>query len=187
VNVVETAARAAWAVTADEVKAQSRIDGADEDLYLAALIQRVQEDLEAECDRAFSDRTLRLTMAAFPARILLPFAPAKEVTSIAYVDADGVTQTLASTAYTLDADAEPAVIVPAYGTSWPSTRPVPKAVTVLYTAGGWGTARPLPNAYKDAILATVAFRFENREDSGFPAAVIDNLVNLRVWASYGGQ
>ncbi len=186
-NVVETAARSAWAVTTDEVKAQSRIDGADQDIFLQTLIQRVQEDLEVECDRAFSDRTLRLTMAAFPARILLPFPPAKEVTSIAYVDAAGVTQTLAPTAYTLDSDAEPAAIVQAYGTSWPSTRPVPKAVTVLYTAGGWGTDRPLPNVFKDAILATVAYRFENREDSGFPDAVIDNLANLRVWASYGGQ
>ncbi len=186
-NIVETAARATWAVTAEEVKAQGRITGTDEDAYIASLIQRVQEDLEVACDRAFSDRSLRLTLAAFPARILLPFAPAKEITSITYVDQDGVTQTLGPTAYTLDADAEPAVVVPAYGTSWPSTRAVPAAVTITYTAGGWGSARPLPHVYKDAILATVVYRFDTREDSGYPQAVLDNLPNLCLWTSYGAQ
>lgn len=189
--MVQAAARTAWAVTVEEVKAQARIDGSDEDAYLATLIQRVQTDLELECDRAFSEIDFRLTMAAFPpGGIRIPRPPLKigaGLVEIQYVDTNGVTQTLDASAYDIDADSEPAVITPVYGTTWPVTRDTRVAVTITFTAGGWDDARPLPSQYLDAIIATVAYRHENREDSGYPQAVIDNLPNLRLWATYPGQ
>ena len=58
--------------------------------------------------------------------------PAASVTSLKYFDADGVQQTLSSGAYALDSadDYGPAYVVPAYASSWPSTRDQVNAVAL---------------------------------------------------------
>jgi uncharacterized phiE125 gp8 family phage protein len=66
-------------------------------------------------------------------RIVLSRVPLISVTSITYVDTDGVTQTLSTSYYT--PDTVKGKIDLAYGQTWPSTRCQPNAVTVRFVAG----------------------------------------------------
>lgn len=66
--------------------------------------------------------------------ICVPCVPLISVTSITYIDVDGVTQTLSSSLYSIT-DPAKGVITLNYGESWPTTRWQPNAVTVRFVAG----------------------------------------------------
>lgn len=91
--------------------------------------------------------------------ILLP--PIQSVTSITYVDNDGVTQTLSASNYVVDTKTQPTRITPAYGLSWPSTRDQNNAVTIRFVAG-YGAAADVPQCIKNWILMRVASLWDNR-------------------------
>jgi uncharacterized phiE125 gp8 family phage protein len=91
--------------------------------------------------------------------ILLPHIPVSSVTSIAYVDTAGNTQTWSAIKYTVDRTTRGARIVPAYGEAWPDVRRQPKAVTILYTSG-YASAADYPPGMVAAILTYVRMNFE---------------------------
>src|SRR5690606_36285460 len=81
-------------------------------------------------------QTLTLTLDRFPCGpIYLPYPPLQSVSSIGYVDPQGVAQTVGVADYQVDINSEPGRLVPAYGTTWPSTQCVLGAVTIEYVAG----------------------------------------------------
>lgn len=123
-----------------DVKAALRIDATDLDDVVDSLIVAARMHIEAICRRALVRQVRRLVLDAFPGctdryEIRLPVAPLRAVESITYLDLDGVEQTLAASAYRVDAVSEIPRIVPAYNTDWPDTYGVPNAVTVTYSAG----------------------------------------------------
>ncbi len=95
--------------------------------------------------------------------IYLDHSPVVSVDSLQYIDQDGVTQTLASSAYKLDSVTAPARLVPAYGTTWPSTRNEINAVSVTYTCG-FGAAAAVPETIKRWMLLRIGALYENREE-----------------------
>ncbi len=94
--------------------------------------------------------------------IYLDHSPVVSVDLLQYIDQDGVTQTLASSAYKLDSVTAPARLVPAYGTTWPSTRNEINAVSVTYTCG-FGAAAAVPETIKRWMLLRIGALYENRE------------------------
>ena len=163
-------------ITTAEAKAHLRVDIADDDTLIAALVKAARRWCEEATNRAFVTQTWDLRLDHFPGwgswrgpyadlasvEILVPISPLASVTSITYVDTDGTSQTLATAKYTVDSASEPARIVPAYGESWPDTRDVPNAVTVRFVAG-YGAATAVPERIKAAIKLMVASLYENRE------------------------
>lgn len=95
--------------------------------------------------------------------IWLPRAPLQTVDSITYVDGAGAVQTLAPSAYLVDAISEPARITPAPDTTWPSTQARANAVTVTFTAGYGTTGAAVPVGIQHWILLMTATLYENRE------------------------
>ncbi len=95
--------------------------------------------------------------------IYLDHSPVVSVDSLQYIDQDGVTQTLASSAYKLDSVTAPARLVPAYGTTWPTTRNEINAVSVTYTCG-FGAAAAVPETIKRWMLLRIGALYENREE-----------------------
>lgn len=95
--------------------------------------------------------------------IFLAHDPIVSVDSIAYIDQYGVTQTLASNQYKLDNISAPARILPAYGTTWPTTRNEINAVTVTYTCG-YGSASDVPESIKSWMKLRIGAMYENREE-----------------------
>lgn len=132
------------------------------DPHLTRLIVAARVTAERITRRALVTQTWALYLPMFPGwEIAIPKPPLQSVSSISYVDADGVTQTLATDQYLVDARSEPACIVPAYGLVWPVTRVQPNAVTVRFVCG-YGAAAAVPAGIKNWMLMRIATLWRNR-------------------------
>ncbi len=94
--------------------------------------------------------------------IYLGHSPVSAVTSIVYIDQDGVTQTLDPLAYKLDKVSEPARLVPSFGNSWPPARNEINSVTITFTCG-YGIPAKVPEGIKRWMLLHIGSMYENRE------------------------
>lgn len=152
-------------VTLAEAKAHLYVTHSDDDAIIGAYLAAAREDAEHRLQRALVEQTWELALDAFPNVIVLPMAPLASVTSIKYLDADGVEQTLDPATYYVDTDAEPGELVAKYGESWPSTRAERNAVRVRYVAGYGADGRFVPAAIRQWILLRVGALYENRESA----------------------
>lgn len=173
-------------------------DDTSQDGIIQLLIKAARERAENLTGRAFVQRTLRLLLRGWPsdpvhgAKILLPFPPLSSVSSVKYIDVDGVLQTMSTADYVVH-DGDLSTIVPAYGVVWPAVRDVPNAVQVTYIAGyppvGSPTDEAAHQAGQPALLrewmhAHVATMFEHRESvitgtivSALPTPFVDGLLD----------
>lgn len=103
--------------------------------------------------------------------IFLPNPPLVDVESIKYIDADGVLQTLDPNQYIVDNISEPARVVPAYGTSWPTTQNRINTVEIVFEAG-YPDAASLPAPIRSWIMARVGTLYENRESVAVGARIV---------------
>jgi uncharacterized phiE125 gp8 family phage protein len=151
-------------ITLAKLKARLRIDFDDDDALLQDLLNGAVAAVDgpAGIGYALMQQTWRKSMDCFPCTIVLPGAPVKSVAAITYVDTAGVTQTLDPAEYSVDVDAEPARVTPAYGKAWPGTRDVMGAVKVNYVLGEADAADVLPELV-DAVCMLVGHRYERRE------------------------
>lgn len=140
-----------------------------DDALVRALILSATQNIEAQYGLALLEQTVVQTHNAFPASsdtpMLLRIAPLLSVTSIAYIDAAGATQTWNASQYTSGRFNNTAFIVPKIGYSWPSgLAKMPNAVTITYDAGYGTKSENIPEPIKQAILLNVGWLYENRED-----------------------
>ena len=121
--------------------------------------------------------------------IRLPKPPLIAVSSITYVDACGLTQTLDPSLYLVHAGGiTQGVIAPAYGKIFPPTRCQLDAVKVTYTAG-YGPASAVPQGIVQAILLCIGHWYEHRtavaEGSWGPIPRgVEALLAPYSWGSY---
>lgn len=165
-------------VTLAEAKLQSRVTIAIDDDEIIRKIKVARASCEGEFgfDFQFITATRKLWLTRFPSKrrpecgftdeIRLPHPPLQSVTSVEYVNVDGVLTTLASSAYTVSQAAKPGFVVPVFGTFWPNTRQQIEAVRVTYTCG-YGAAAAVPDIAKEAILKRVAELYRDREETDF--------------------
>lgn len=149
-------------VSLAEVKAQCRVDVADDDALLGMLIMAAREMAEHNTGRALITQTWELVVDAFPAAFVLRKSPIASVVSVKYIDTAGTEQTLDLADTLLDKDSEPGYLVPAYGKGWPATQSVPNAVRVRYTAG-YGEAADVPSSIKHWMLLAIGTWYAQRE------------------------
>jgi uncharacterized phiE125 gp8 family phage protein len=158
----------------------------DEDALIASLVTSAREIIETQTGRALITQTWELTLDRFPCgtvgygaswvkqtQIQLPKPPIQSVTSVKYIDTDGVLQTLASTEYVVDTTSMRGRIVPAFGKVWPSTRATINAVTIRFVAG-YGDAAKVPESLKNAMKLMLGGAYENRESLITGTIVADN-------------
>lgn len=153
----------------DDAKRHLRVDHSDDDELIGALIPAARLYVENATERALMTQTWDMKRDAFPSsgcaiRLFKP--PVSAVTSIVYVDADGVSQTWDSSNYRTSLPTGPfcqrGQIEPTYGVSWPETRPVSDAVTVK-CVHGYGAASAVPEALVQAMYLLIGHWYENRE------------------------
>lgn len=135
-------------------------ESALENERIALAVSAVRQLAEQELLRSLGPTTWRLTLDDFPDAIRLDNPPITSVTSVKYIDEDGVQQTMDASDYRVDSESEPGWIVPAYGESWPSIRPVINAVEVIYVSG-YATASAVPAAVKQWMLAMLRTAYDN--------------------------
>jgi len=151
-------------VTLAEAKAHLRIDIADDDALITALISSARLHAEMLTARSFITTRWRLVMDGFPGHAIdVHKCPVVSLLSIQHLDMNGLLQNLPSTDYIADLASEPARITPVFGKIWPVSLPQIGAVTVLFDAG-YGSAEAVPEGIKSWIKLRIGSLYEHREE-----------------------
>lgn len=149
-----------------DAKEHLHVDSVDteQDTEITAAIKAAVDRIEGPegIGVALNSTAWRLSLDGFPACIRIPLGPVTAVSSIVYTDAAGDDQTLASTAYKYDLDADPMTIVRAPGATWPATQAIPGAVKITFTAG-YADAASIPGELLRFVRLMVGHSYENRE------------------------
>lgn len=203
--LIRTVAPSAEPLTLEQVKAHLKVEIADDDALIGALLTAARQHLDGAdgwLGRALMPQTWKLTLDDFPRGraggrtgwIKLPLPPLIAVDSVTYVDADGVGQTLAESGYQLIAGGDwPSCLAPAWNSEWPATRGQPSAVSVTFQCGYAGaTASPVdaatdvPETVRAAMKLLIGHWYQNREATSLsgtgelPLGVCALLLPLRV-------
>jgi uncharacterized phiE125 gp8 family phage protein len=172
-----------------EAKLHLRVDHADEDGLIGALIAVARQAAEDRLQRTLITSTWQQVLDGFPAcsaSIALSMPPVIGVSSLQYRDADGTLQTLDAAAYQVATHHEPAQLLPVG--AWPATQAGRVGtVTVTYTAGYGATAASVPGPIKQWLLLAIGDMYERRirsaERPAVPQGFADGLLDTyRVWS-----
>jgi uncharacterized phiE125 gp8 family phage protein len=185
-----TSEPAAEPVSTSEAKTHLRVTGSDDDTYIDTLVKAARRNVENHLRRALITQTRALRLDGFPCEeyIELPYGPVQSVSSVAYLDADGTTQTWSSANYRVDIYSVPPRISLAYGISWPTTRGVSHSLTVTYICGYGAAGSAVPAEIVHAIKLIVGHLYENREENvafsmeAMPFGVNALLSPYRTWS-----
>lgn len=155
-------------LTIEEVQEAASIDddlitSPSEQAYINGLIKSARFAAEAATRRVFITQEWEITLERFPGRyITIPLPPLQSITSIKYVDNNGVQQTLDSSVYIVDTSSEPGVITPAYDEVWPTPRFQLNSVIIRFVAG-YGTAADVPEGIKLWMKFMIKTAYDQRE------------------------
>ncbi len=151
-----------------DVKTHSVVDDGEDDLYLESLIVVAREFVERESGLALVEQEWEERLDDFPIfDIELSRAPVRSISSVTYIDTEGVQQTLPLSELQIDVSSRPARLVPRSGGSWPSTSGEFGAVKIHYSAGYSAAGEvgyvSVPSLVKQIMKILVAHFYENRE------------------------
>ena len=154
------AAPTAEPVTLAEVKGHAIIGHSLDDDLLSILISAARAHGDGITGRRLASTTLEVVLDAFPSEIRLPGAPITELTSVKYIDVDGVERVLDPSKYEADIEGIKGRIVPV--TSWPTISATKlNSVRVRYVAGY--TAETIPADIRLWLLVRVSTLYAQRE------------------------
>lgn len=154
----------------DTVKAHLRLEGSDDDAYLAGLMAVAQGAIDGPAGwlgTSIGPQTLELRATDFGTLcgegVPLPYGPVTGLVSVRFVAPDGALGTVDPSDYALADDA----LVTAPSRSWPAMAARPDAVRIRYTAGypdtpGGTPVSTVPAPIVQAMLVMVAILYENR-------------------------
>lgn len=153
-------------LSATDIYDQSRIDGTDEAVLLAAYIAAARQHVENVTGRALLTQTWDMYLDDWPANgvIKLPKPPLVSVTHIKYTDSDDTESTFSADYYSVDTNSVPGRIVLDYGESWPTdTLATNNPITIRFVAGYGADSTSVPDPILHAMKLLVGSWFENRE------------------------
>ncbi len=177
-------------VTLFELKVAAKIDAdlTGEDDYITALGKAARSSAEQYMNRIVVTQQFERSLDAFPdGGIQLAWPYVTTIDSVTYIDANGDSQTLSNTLYSLDNRELPGWVLPAEDTDWPATLDTANAVRVLFTSG-WGEGS-VPEDVKTFIKMRVATLYRNREQLGGKAADLHRDYTIGMldrWAIFYG-
>lgn len=173
---VVTVTPASEPVTLAEAKAQCRVDGSDSDTELNIYILAARTFVEEYCGIKLVSQTVLMQAHSFCDLIDLPTAPLISVTSVKYLDADGVEQTLDAAVYeVVNTGLEPQ-IRRKVGQVWPTIRICVSDAVRVTAVVGYAT---VPEPIRAAIMLIISSWFDNRSVGPVPDGAISLLDNYR--------
>ena len=165
-GLIRTAAPEALPVSLDELKLHARVDTDDFDDDLTLKLEATVRHVEEITRRALITQEWKLSLPRFPfggREIVLPKGSLQAVGEITYLDLDGERQTLDEEAYAVGASTEPALVVPAYMTTWPAARIFRDSVQITFTCGFGDAADDVPADLRHAIVLFAGWAFQGVE------------------------
>jgi uncharacterized phiE125 gp8 family phage protein len=148
-------------LTAAEAKAYLRVETADDDDVVAALIAGARLHVEAQTRRALITQTWRLVRDAWPAngRLQVLPAPLRSIVAARYYDEAAGTHAIDTGAFVVDAASSQLAFPP-----WSMPAPGRSAAGIeIDVSVGYGDSGPdVPAALRQAIRLLVAHWYENR-------------------------
>ena len=161
-------------VTVADAKLHMRVDTGDtsQDKVIERALLSATAHVEKFTGLSLIQQTWRLSLAKFTdpeggpdSRVIeLPKPPLQTVTSVAYTDTAGASQTFSSASYTVITDSKPGVIELGFSADWPETRSVLEAVVITYVTG-YTAANSIPDDIIQAILLQTTALMSNRGDA----------------------
>ena len=156
---IRTVAPTNLAVDIAAARANMRIDGDYMDQFLELWLKGITATAEHEIGQCLIRQTWEVRLDAFPATIDLPH-PVLSVTSVAYLDVDGIEQVLAPEAYKLVPARYQTSLAPVRSSNWPATSPEPHAVTVTVECGYGDAPEKVPANVQLYLLAKLVDQFD---------------------------
>lgn len=178
------------AVSLWDAKDHMRVSSSHDDTYILGLVKGAREHIENRTRRALVTTTFRLSLEEFPHRphaetIELPRSPlASTDVTVTYHPSSGGSQTMPSTDFFVDDEAEPPRVVLKDGANWPSdTLRSVNGVEISFKAG-YGPSSDVPQALKHAVLLLAGHWYQQRE--GVVVGSAAQVVPFAVDALIGG-
>lgn len=173
--------------------------GDSENELIATLITSARRMAESYTGLSIVTQERTIKLDSFPdvssyysrSYIPVPYGPVQSITSVTYTDSDGDAVVMVSgTDYLFDTSGEPsrlyAINTSGDVTSWPSTKNIPGAVTIVYQAGFDDVSGEVtPAEVKTAILRQVKEMYDQREDDkkgviGFEGSYADLCLSSKM-------
>lgn len=171
---IRTVPPAVLPVTLDELKAQARIDGTDEDDLLLGYLYAAVEMAEHHTGLGLITQTWTQTFSAWPTtkqpELVLRRRPVQSVTQIDFMSdvgsppGDSVLDPSVYRVLGIGQDKSPARIRLAYGQTWPVLLDDAEAITVTYEVGFGDAKGSVPELIRHAILMAATTWYSFRED-----------------------
>jgi uncharacterized phiE125 gp8 family phage protein len=165
-SLVKTSESTIEPVSLGEIKAHLRIASTStaEDPMLTIYLKGARTLAENITGRALTESSWRLALDEFSDTIVLTPSPvASAAVTITYYDSANTIQTLAATAYVVDAESEPPKIYEAPDNEWPDIYDREGAVLISFAAGHAASLIPVPTPIKQWIMLRAGQMFEFRE------------------------
>jgi uncharacterized phiE125 gp8 family phage protein len=147
-----------------KLKGPLRIDYADDDEELRSLIVEARQWAESKLGRVLINQTVTEKFRDLGDTLELRWPAVSSITSVAYIDTNGTSQTLATSVYELGQHLGIGRVRLKYGQVWPSTRDQHDAVTVTYVAGYGTAATNVPKAIRQAMTLYIQYRYDGSID-----------------------
>lgn len=159
-------------LTLTEAKLYLRVDQSTEDNLISGMVVAARQWVETYTRRALVTQTWDFRYESFMDTrqpLILPKAPLQIVTSITYLDEDGVSQTLASSNYSVrtlsGATAGRGYIELNDDVSLPSLYTDALAPVTVRAVCGYGAAAAVPDGIKMAIYLMLGDLYEQRQET----------------------
>ena len=157
-------------VSLSEAKAYLRVDGAEEDALIGALITSARMMVESSCGKALLTQSWMWRADAWPRPTFrLPLGPLQSVEEVALLDADGGRHVIAAENYQV-LKGLPGRLLKRRGFVLPARPRAEDAFEISFTAGYGPAGSGVPALLQRAVLMLTAHWYENREPVAFGGA-----------------
>jgi len=148
-------------ITLDEAKNYLRVDSADDNALITALIEAAEDLVEKLTWRTLLTQTFELIYDTVGESIEITKSPLQEVTKIETIDDAGVKTEVSSSIYDVDITGSRGRVMLKSGCVWPIHRGF--ASFIITAKAGYGdAAASVPAALRQAALAALAVLYESR-------------------------
>lgn len=168
-------------ITLDEAKTHLRVDSADDNALITALITTARQFVENYTHRTLMTIAIEKTYDVPSHSFSLPCPPLQEVTKIEVVNDAGEKTEVDSSIYNYDSSTDlPGRVQLKDGCVWPDHREFASFI-VTFKAGYGDAPANVPEMLRQAILQILAHYYENRQSEEIPKGIYTLMAPYKVY------